>query len=150
MRAGKVGLGLVFVAGAAVAAFAQSSEQVVKLPNEIEFKAPLRAGGPQAAVIYGDPNKPGLYVVRVKFSAGQKNLPHFHPDERTVVVLAGNFYWAYGEQWDDAQLKALPPGTFITEPPKVPHYNWAKDGEVILQITGYGPTGALNIPQKSQ
>ena len=46
------------------------------------------------------------------------------------------------------KLKALPPGTFLTEPPKTPHYNGAKDREVILQIAGYGPTDAIAIPQK--
>jgi len=127
-------------------AYAQSGD--MKTPSEIEFKAPFRAGGPQGAVVYGDPAKPGLYVVRVKFAPGQKNMPHWHQDERTVVVLSGNFYFAYGEQWDESKLKMLPAGSFITEPPKAPHYNWAKDGEVVLQITGYGPTSAVNIPQK--
>lgn len=133
------------VAGAGVA-YAQSPE--IKLPQDIEFKAPFRVGGPAGAVVYGDPTKPGLYVTRVKFAPGHKNMPHWHPDERTVVVLSGTFYFAYGDQWDETKLKALPPGTFLSEPPRTPHYNWAKDGEVILQITGYGPTDAIPIPQK--
>jgi hypothetical protein len=29
-----------------------------------------------------------------------------------------------------------------------PHFVWAKDGEVILQTTGMGPTGINLIPQK--
>jgi len=129
----------------AAAAYAQVGE--IKAPDEIQFGAPLRPGGPATAILYGDPNKAGLYVVRVKFTPGFKNMPHFHPDERTVVVLAGSYYFAYGEQWDEAKLKLMPPGTFLTEPPKVPHYNWSKD-EVILQITGYGPSGATVVPQK--
>ena len=137
---------LAFIVGSASGAYAQSGE--IKLPQEIEFKAPFRAGGPSGAVVYGDPTKPGLYVTRAKFVPGQKNMPHWHQDERTVVVLSGTYYFAYGEQWDETKLKALPPGTFLTEPPKAPHYNWAKDGEVILQITGYGPTSAVAIPQK--
>jgi quercetin dioxygenase-like cupin family protein len=75
-----------------------------------------------AAVVYGDPNKPGLYVVRVKFAPGFKVLPHFHPDERTVVVLSGTFYFGLGEQWEEGKMKAYPTGTFLSEPPKVPHY----------------------------
>jgi quercetin dioxygenase-like cupin family protein len=118
------------------------------MPGDVVFKAPFRPGGPAGAIIYGDPTKKGLYVTRAKFAPGQKNMPHWHPDERTVVVLSGTYYFAYGEQWDEKQLKPLPPGSFLTEPPKAPHYNWAKDGEVILQITGYGPTAATAIPQK--
>jgi hypothetical protein len=45
-------------------------------------------------------------------------------------------------------MKAYPAGTFLSEPPKAPHYSWAKDGEVIIQVTGAGPTGSTVIPQK--
>ena len=62
---------------------------VLKLPQDIEFKGPL-TGPPQTVVLYGDPTKPGVFVSRVKFSAGWKDPPHWHPDEvRTVVVLSG-------------------------------------------------------------
>ena len=137
-----VGLGM----GVAGGVYAQTAE--ITTPDQIQYKAPMRPGGPSAAVIYGDPTKQGLYVIRAKFAPGQKNMPHWHPDERTVVVLSGTYYFAYGEQWDESKLKPLGPGAFLTEPPKQAHYNWAKDGEVILQITGYGPTGATNIEQK--
>jgi len=110
----------------AATVYAQSPDPFIKLPNEIEFKEPFRAGGPSGAVIYGDPKKTGLYVTRVKFSPGLKNMPHWHPDERTVVVLSGTYYFAYGDQWDETKLKPLPAGSFLTEPPKAAHYNWAK------------------------
>jgi quercetin dioxygenase-like cupin family protein len=132
----------------ASAGTANAQEGQITMPDQIEFKSPLRVGAPLSAVVYGDPSKQGLYVTRAKFAPGQKNMPHWHPDERTVVVLSGTYYFAYGEQWDETKLIALPPGSFLTEPPKTPHYNWAQDGEVILQITGYGPTAAISIPQK--
>ena len=136
------------VTGIPVAAHAQSTEPVVKLPNDIEFKAPVGPGS-WHAIVYGDPTKPGVYVMRNKFPSGFKVMPHWHPDEwRTVVVLSGTLYFGVGEQWDDSKLKAYPAGTFYSEPPKTPHYAWAKDGEVILQVTGMGPTGTTLIPQK--
>jgi hypothetical protein len=53
-------------------AYAQSTNTgILKLPQDIEFKGPL-AGPPQTVVLYGDPTKPGLFVSRVKFSAGWK------------------------------------------------------------------------------
>jgi hypothetical protein len=30
----------------------------------------------------------------------------------------------------------------------MPHFAWAKDGEVILQVTAIGPTGNTPISQK--
>ena len=63
-------------------------------------------------------------------------MPHWHPDTvRTVLVMSGTFYFAVGEQWDESKLKAYPAGTLYSEPAKTPHFAWAKDGEVILQVT---------------
>ena len=134
------GLGLAagFVATPAVT---QGTEAITKLPQDIEFKGPL-SGPPQTVVVYGDPTKPGVFVSRVKFSAGWKDPPHWHPDEvRTAVVLSGTLYFGTGEEWDESKVKAYPPGTFYSEPSKAPHYTWAKDGEVIIQVTGVGPSG---------
>ena len=132
-----------------VPAHAQSTGSIVKFPNELEFKAPLSPGLPQTAVLYGDPTKAGVFVTRVKFAPGLKLMPHWHPDEvRTVVVLSGTLYFGLGEQWDDSKLRAYPAGTFFSEPSKTAHYAWAKEGEVIIQVTGIGPTGTTPIPQK--
>jgi len=148
MRVHKACIVIALATGIAVGAYAQGTQPVVKLPNEIEFKAPL-SPAPQTAVLYGDPTKPGVYVQRTKFAPGQKVMPHWHPDEwRTAVVLSGTLYFGVGEQWDESKLKAYPAGTFYSEPPKTPHYGWAKDGEVIIQTTGMGPTGTTPIPQK--
>jgi hypothetical protein len=124
-----LGFGMV---GFSALAYAQGAGTgVLKLPQDIEFKGPL-TGPPQTVVLYGDPTKPGLFVSRVKFSAGWKDLPHWHPDEmRTVVVLSGTLYFGSGEKWDESKFKAY----------EAPHFSWAKDGEVIIQITGIGPSG---------
>ena len=85
-------------------------------------------------------------MTRVNFSPGWKDQPHWHPDEvRTAVVLSGTLYFASGDKWDESKFKAYPAGTFYSEPSKAPHYTWAKDGEVIIQITGVGPSGKTFI-----
>jgi uncharacterized RmlC-like cupin family protein len=118
------------------------------LRSEIEFQAPLRPGSPPAVVLYGDMTKQGLYVYRVKFPAGFKVMPHWHGEERTFVVLSGTLHMGIGESWDETKLKAYPAGSFLSEPPKLPHFTWAKDGEVILQITGIGPASTTSIPAR--
>ena len=140
-----------FLAGLLVTlAYAQSPDaSVLKLPENIEFKAASVPGAPQTAILYGDPTKPGVFVTRVKFSPGWKDMPHWHPDEvRTVAVLSGTFYFGNGDRWDESKMKPYPAGTFYSEPAKRPHYTWAKDGEVIIQVTGVGPTGKTFIPQQ--
>ena len=132
-------------------AHAQSADpSVIKLPQEIVFKGPL-TGPPQTVVLFGDPTKPGVFVSRVKFSAGWKDPPHWHPDEvRTVVVLSGTLYFGSGDKWDESKFRAYPAGTFYSEPSKAPHFTWAKDGEVIIQITGVGPSGKTFIPTSTR
>jgi hypothetical protein len=150
MKSRHTAMALAMLAGlAATPSYAQSiGAGVVKLPQDIEFKGPL-TGPPQTVVVYGDPTKLGVFVSRVKFSAGWKDMPHWHPDEvRTVVVLSGTFYFGSGEKWDESKVKAYPAGTFYSEPSKAPHFSWAKDGEVIIQITGVGPSGKTFIPQE--
>ena len=98
-----LGLGIVGLSGLA---FAQGSGTgILQLPQDIEFKGPL-TGPPQTVVLYGDPTKPGVFVSRVKFSAGWKDPPHWHPDEvRTVVVLSGTLYFGSGEKWDESKFR---------------------------------------------
>jgi quercetin dioxygenase-like cupin family protein len=126
----------------------------IKLPDQIPWKrnaagrketAVVTAGSNETAVLYGDPTKSGTYVYRSKFAPGSKNMPHWHPEERTVVILSGTLYYGLGEQWDESKLIALPAGTFLAEPPKTIHFTWAKEGEVILQVTGIGPTGTTLV-----
>jgi quercetin dioxygenase-like cupin family protein len=116
----------------------------MKLPADIQYKG--LPGAPQFATLFGDPTQPGVYVQRVKFPAGIKVMPHFHPDEpRTIAVLSGTLYFGVGNAWDESKLQAFPAGTFFTEAPRAAHYAWAKDGEVILQLTSVGPTGTVPL-----
>jgi quercetin dioxygenase-like cupin family protein len=127
---------------------AQNAETtVVQLPQDIVYKG--LPGAPQHVTLFGDSSQPGLYVDRIKFQPGMKVMPHWHPDTaRTVLVMSGTFYFAVGEQWDESKLKAYPAGTLYSEPARTPHYAWAKDGEVVLQVTAIGPTGNVPISQK--
>ena len=118
---------------------------VVRLPEGIVYKG--LPGTPQHVTLFGDPTKAGLYVDRIKFTGGTKVMPHWHPDPvRTVLVLSGTFYFAVGEVFDETRLTPYPAGTLYSEPPGTPHYAWAKDGEVILQVTAIGPTGNTRVP----
>jgi quercetin dioxygenase-like cupin family protein len=100
------------------------------------------------AEIAGDEKTVGLYAYRVKFPAGFKRQPHFHPDDKIVTVLSGTIYIGYGEQFDESAMKALLPGAIWTEPMRQPHYVWVKEGEVVIQVVGFGPTGNTFVQRK--
>ncbi|HSO67803.1 MAG TPA: cupin domain-containing protein [Desulfatirhabdiaceae bacterium] len=95
----------------------------------------------QTLVHAGNPEKEGLYSIRVKIPAGTRLAPHFHPDNRVVVVLSGTLYYGYGTDFDETNMKALPPGSFFTEPAAQPHFAWARSGDVVLQANAVGPSG---------
>jgi quercetin dioxygenase-like cupin family protein len=134
-----------FIAGMSLVVHAQGTDtRIVRLPQNIQFTGP---GTTQTTVLYGDLTKSGMYVYRTRFFPGAKSLPHRHQDERTVIIISGTLYYGLGEQWDDDKLVGYPPGTFLYEPPKMPHFAWAKDGEVILQVTGIGPSITTSIQQ---
>jgi quercetin dioxygenase-like cupin family protein len=121
---------------------------VVKMPQDIVYNG--LPGAPQHVTLFGDSSQPELYVDRIRFLPGMRVMPHWHPDAvRTVLVMSGTFYFAVGEQWDESKLKAYPAGTLYSEPPRTPHYAWAKDGAVILQITAIGPTGNVPVALKT-
>jgi quercetin dioxygenase-like cupin family protein len=104
--------------------------------------------GTQRANLAGDDKKAGMYAYRAKFPANFRNQPHFHPDDRIATVISGTLYVGFGEQFDESKMKALPAGSIWTEPARQPHFVWAKDGEVVIQIIGNGPSGVTLIQPK--
>jgi quercetin dioxygenase-like cupin family protein len=133
------------LAAGAAAAGAQlvPSAPVQVTPDHLVW-TPYPAGGVQAFLL-GDPSQPGTYVVRIRLPAGLRLAPHAHPDGRIVQVLSGTMYFALGDSGDSTRLKAFPPGSMWTEPPGAPHYAWARDSEVVLQIVGTGPSGSRPV-----
>ena len=47
---------------------------------------------------------------------------------------------SYGDKFDETKLKALPAGSFYTEPPGRNHFAETGDEAVVVHITGYGPS----------
>lgn len=99
--------------------------------------------GIKVMVVEGDPSKAGPYVIRVKFSPGTMSMPHQHPDSRLVTVIKGTWYTGKGESFEPGSTEPLPTGSFMKHPSGAAHYDGAKDGEVIVQIMGVGPSGTV-------
>jgi len=110
-------------------------------PSEMTWSAQggLALAGMEEVSLVGNPSKPGPYTLRLKFPAGYKLAPHAHPDDREVTILSGTWYMGYGEQFDKEALKALPAGSFYTEPANVAHFIEVKE-PVVIQVRGTGPS----------
>ena len=70
---------------------------------------------------------------------------HTHPDTRHTTVLSGTLYVGFGDVFDESRMAAVPAGGLYVAPAKVPHYLWAKDGDVSYQEVGVGPTATVPL-----
>jgi quercetin dioxygenase-like cupin family protein len=112
---------------------------VYKLPEQIKWNPPSAAGA-QNSVLVGDPAKPGLYIVLNKWLAGNHfSKPHFHPNDRFISVIDGNWWVGSGATFDPDHSVAMPAGTFVTHFGKQVHWDGAKDRDATLLIAGEGP-----------
>ena len=116
-------------------------------PKDIKW-VPNAAGTNETAVLYGDPSKPGLYVVRYKWKAGNMSRPHFHPNDRLIVVLSGTWWVGTGDVYDPNSTVSMGPGTQVAHYGKKIHYDGAKDGDTIIQIHGMGPATSTPAERK--
>ena len=114
-----------------------------------ELAALAGAPGPrvQMSAVVGDSRRPGLYSVRVSIPPHTRVPPHTHRDNRAVLVLSGTWYMGYGTRFAPAALKALPAGSFYTEPARQPHFAETQDEPAVILVTGYGPSDTRMVPQ---
>jgi quercetin dioxygenase-like cupin family protein len=120
-------------------------------PSEVKWETQggLALAGMEQAKLVGDPTKPGPYTIRLKFPAGYKLAPHMHPDSREVTILSGTWYTGYGEKFDEGALKALPAGSFYTEPANLPHFVEVRE-PVLIQVSGTGPSGRMFVDPQNK
>ena len=94
--------------------------------------------GAKIAVLDGDPNKAGPFVMRFKFPDGYRVAPHTHPTIENVTVLTGTFLAGMGEQFSESNLHAFRRDGFASIPANHAHYAMAR-GQTIVQVHAIGP-----------
>ena len=148
MVAGKVltvlGLAAAGTLGAAVGLGqeeAQSKrEHTILTPMDVKWAEgpPVLPQGAKSAMLEGDPKKAELFHLRLKFPAGYKIPPHWHPAFERVTVVSGEVRFGLGEQFDESKMKVLPAGSFISLPSRTPHFVMTTQ-ETIIQLSTVGP-----------
>ncbi len=87
-------------------------------------------------------------MVLTKWTAHHNSRPHFHPNDRFITVLSGTWWVNTGRNYDPDGMKPVPAGSFVTHYAKEVHYDGAKDGDVVLEIVGFGPATATPAEDK--
>lgn len=110
-------------------------------PDELVWQH--NAEGPDFAFIYGDPQKPGFYIVRARFAPGVMSKPHYHPTDRYVTVISGTWWAGTSADGDKSKTVPLSAGSYMIHPAGAVHFDGAKDVEAIVEIKGIGPAPSI-------
>jgi quercetin dioxygenase-like cupin family protein len=122
---------------------ADSVSDCIRLtPEQIPFKNP---SGFEQAVLFGDPTKAGLYVVRVRFPPGIHSNPHYHSQDRHITVIKGVWYMGTGEKAGITKAVPLKTGSYAFHPARGVHWDGAGAEETIVQIMGMGPVETVQV-----
>ena len=139
-----------FIDGPPVASAAATSADLGEeriTPGEFTFPNQGNPGtgssgvsGIETVVLKGNPDLAGVYTILLRVPAHTRIAEHSHRDDRVATVISGIWHIGYGDTFDETKLKALPPGSFYTEPPSQNHFAETGDEPVVVQITGFGPS----------
>ncbi len=137
-------LSLIFAASLMAAislAHAASDTIAIQQIDELKWQDYPGLPGVKFVVIAGNPREAGPYTIRAKFAPGTMSRPHWHPEARFVTVMQGTWWAGEGEVLDPEKTTPVKVGGFAIHTPGKVHYDGAKDEEVIVQISGIGPSG---------
>jgi hypothetical protein len=132
--------------GQTVAADLNPAAIKITPPDKIKWVA--GDNGADTANMVGDPDKPGWYVIMVRWHAGHMSRPHFHQYDRYITVISGTWWVGTGSKYDPDSTVPQRPGTFVTHVAKQIHYDGAKDADCVIEIVGQGPATAFPAETK--
>lgn len=115
-------------------------EHCILTPDDVKWTdgPPSLPPGAKMALLEGDPKKDGYFSLRLKFPAGYKIPPHWHPKDERVTVISGKAKLGLGESYDENAMRDLPPGSYFSLPAKTAHYAFAAE-ETVIQLNTIGP-----------
>ena len=112
---------------------------------------PWKGGeGSQSAALFGDPSKPGIYGVLIRWMPGHNSTPHSHSTPRYAYVVSGTWWVSSSTHYDPSKMYPAPAGTYVTDIPNTIHWDGAKaeTGPAILMLVGEGPVKTVRYVPK--
>ncbi|MEO5641359.1 MAG: cupin domain-containing protein [Sphingomicrobium sp.] len=135
-----IGGSLIAISGSFASAQNAPGAHTIVTPAQIKWGAapPSLPPGAQAAVLYGDPAKEGVFILRLRLPKGYKIPPHTHPRPEIVTVISGALHVGMGTKAIPGQAKRLPPGSFFAFDPGMAHYAGVQE-QTVVQLSTTGP-----------
>ncbi|HUB50220.1 MAG TPA: cupin domain-containing protein [Acetobacteraceae bacterium] len=132
------------LAGTAEASPIDPKETLVIQRDQIKFEAwnglPPHSG--EMARLYGDLNKPGPYLVMMKWNPGWFSAPHSYRTDRIQVVISGTWWVDSGSDFTPNMAVPVPAGGFVRRAARTFHYDGVPAGikePVVVAVFGIGP-----------
>jgi hypothetical protein len=126
------------------AAALNPAETQIILPDRYKWTA--WTGGPphsaEMATLYGGLDKPGPYVVLMRWYPGYMSAPHTYRTDRLCFVLSGTWWVNSGDNFDANATVPVPAGGFVRRVAHTSHYDGVKKGAaspVMIGIFGLAP-----------
>ena len=117
----------------------------VTLPDQYLWKPGL-AGAPAQSVetvaVFGATDKPGPYVVLIKWHPGYMSAPHTYVTDRLCFVISGTWWVDSGENFEPEATVPVPAAGFVRRVAHTPHYDGVKTGgkePAVIGIFGQAP-----------
>ena len=141
--------GVIAAVSAVSVALSDPMDHKLTTPQDVQWGAgpPSLPPGAEAAVLYGDPTKDGLFAMRLKLPKGYRIAPHTHPKPEIVTVIAGTFRVGMGETADQAKAKPMPAGSFIALTPGTAHFAGTEE-DTVVQLNSTGPWSVTYVNPK--
>jgi len=146
-----LGAALAGMSGAGRAAELNPEAVTVITPDEMVWRDP-EPSPTNSANLHGNRNAEGAYYVYInKFAPGNFSEPHFHPNDRFIQVLKGTWWVGTGTDYDpENNTVPVPAGSFVIHHGGEIHYDGAKDEEVWVLITGFGPSAGIQVDENGE
>ncbi|MDT5098328.1 MAG: hypothetical protein QOC76_2065 [Mycobacterium sp.] len=120
------------------------NETFVLPHDKMAFKAwgglPPRSG--EMAMLYGDLNKQGPYLVMMRWHPGWFSAPHTYATDRVCVVVSGTWWVNSGNDFLPNDAVPVGPGGYVKRTARTPHYDGVLAGRrnpAVIAIFGLGP-----------
>jgi hypothetical protein len=130
------------------------AQTAITLPDAIKWGSlgnfPTKAI--EMATLFGGLDKPGPYLVLVKWHPGYMSAPHTYVSDRLSFVVSGTWWVNSGPDFDPDNTVPAPAGSFVHRLAHTPHYDGVIRGgaePAVIAIYGVAPVNfQLTEPDK--
>ena len=121
------------------------NETQVMQSDQYQWKPGL-PGAPAQSVetvpVFGATDRPGLYVVLIKWHPGFMSAPHTYVTDRLCFVISGIWWVNSGENFEPENTVPVLAGGFVRRVAHTPHYDGVRKGgnePAVIGIFGQAP-----------